>query len=89
VTALLELLFLARPMYPFWFLGELANLTTNIITLHWISVFIQFFCEFVVIILTAHARSSINLYTQGSYSSIIVSAQVGLARGEVSRNKRK
>jgi hypothetical protein len=37
------------------------------------------------VILTAHARLLINLYTQGSYTSIIVSAQVGLARGEASR----
>jgi hypothetical protein len=32
---------------------------------------------------------SINLYMQGTYTSIIVSAQVGLVHGEVSRNMRK
>jgi hypothetical protein len=52
-----------------------------------ISLFLySFFCEFVEVILTTHVHKFINLYTQGSYTSIIGSAlQVGLAHGEVSR----
>jgi hypothetical protein len=45
----------------------------------------SFFANLSRLSLTAHARWLINLYTQGSYASIIVSALIGLAHGDVSR----
>jgi hypothetical protein len=45
----------------------------------------SFFANFSRLSLSAHARLLINLYTQGSYTSIIGSAQAGLAWGKVSR----
>jgi hypothetical protein len=47
-------------------------------------VFLQiFFANFSRLSLTAHAFKLINLYTRGSYTGIIVSAQVGHVRGKV------